>query len=113
MRPDERQTLEAVVDAVLAKGYRLRVWDGGDEPAVNVTGDRKTAIEGCDGVGEATLVIVRPGDRSIFGEIFLVFGNEPGVLISDHTDVPELTALLAPIAELCDRVAATTHDWRT
>lgn len=83
MRTDEKRILSRVIDDALAAGYRLRVWDGGDEPAVEITSDRNVAIAGCDGVDEAILAVVKP-DNSLAGEIVLVFGNEPGVLIADY-----------------------------
>ena len=82
--PDHNKVeLEAFVDVVLGAGYQLSVYDGMDVWS-DATDDRTEAI---DMLGEMDSDQVNVFDNGNFvGWFWLVYGNEPGVLIADHTD---------------------------
>lgn len=93
MRADEFQVLAAIVDSALDAGHRVTVHDG-DDYAILVSTDRAAILAAC-GSTEADRLIIRDGLGYRIGSVTLIYGNEPGVLISDHTDNEAMATLLA------------------
>lgn len=93
IRPDEFQALACIVSAALDAGHRVSVFDG-EEWVVKFSTNRAKILKACGSTEEDTLRI-RDALGNRVGSVTLVYGNEPGVLISDHTDNEAMDALLA------------------
>jgi len=99
----EIATARRLIEAALAAGYLVTVWDGGDEPALRRSGDFTAIYDAVGNTDEDVLSFWRPVEavaNSVavterVGTILLVWGNDPdGVeLISDHTANDAMEAL--------------------
>lgn len=104
----EVEVVEALVDEALKAGFLVSVWNGGDEAEIDRSNDRAAILEACGASDSDRLVFFkivpgyRPGHRitSRVGAAILVYGNEPGVTVSDYTVSDEFEAFLAPINAL-------------
>ena len=99
----ERQIVRRLVSDILAKGYRLSVYDGG-EFTVKFSTDA-TAILDALASTDSDNLIIRRADKSRVGFVMLIWGNDTD-LISDHTDSAEVSGLIAGASALADRLAA-------
>lgn len=102
----DRQIIEAVIDDTLAAGLCISVHDG-EEIALSRSVDRAQIIGALCTTDDDTLIIRRiedgaPKKEARVGSVYLVYGNEPGVVICDHTDTPQVHALLARATKLGD-----------
>lgn len=74
--------LEAFVDVVLGAGYQLSVHDG-DETWSDAIDERSEALDLLGEMESDQVHVFNNGDY--VGWFWLVYGNEPGALIADHT----------------------------
>lgn len=86
MSPVERDIVERLVKRLLDAGHELGVNDG-EETTVKRSHDPQVIINALATTDYDRLIVYD------FGSILLVWGNEED-LISDHTDDPELNALI-------------------
>lgn len=94
----ERKIVTRLVDVVLATGYTISVHDGEAFP-VKRSSDRATILAGIGSTDVDTLVLRGAGTGDLIGNVLLVYGNEPGVVISDHSDNLTINTVLAPVFE--------------
>lgn len=97
--------ISAFVDDALKLGHLLSVNDG-EEFTVKRSTDR-AAILGALGTTDADTVVIRRADGERIGSVMLVYGNEPGVVICDHTDSPEMESILANASKIGERLYET------
>lgn len=109
---DERQIIDAILDAALSRGLLVSVYDGEDW-ALNAS-DSRPAIAANVGATDATSLRFRDparfdqhGKPASVGSVFLVHGNGSDV-ISDYSDNAEMAGLLAPALALADRLAVAS-----
>lgn len=103
MREDEKQIIEKIVDDALAKGYEIAIISDGDL-MVERTFEKDKVMAGLGECDEEYLHFWESGkaDAPFIGWIFLVYGNEPGVVISDYVDNQKMNDLI----EESEKVAA-------
>jgi len=89
----DRDIICAVIDDALAAGHVISVNDG-EEWTVRKSADRAEVIAALVTTDADTLSI-RDAEGVRVASVYLVYGNEPGVVICDHTDTPAANALLA------------------
>lgn len=82
--------LEAFVDVVLGAGYSLSVSDGDDGWTAPST-EREKLVDWLGEMDSDEVKVYKGFDY--VGWFWLVYGNEPGVLIADHTDTTECNEL--------------------
>lgn len=104
MRNDEFVVLAAIVDAALDAGHRVSVYDG-EGWAIFHSTDRAAILDAC-GTTDADTLRIRGALGVIIGSATLVYGNEPGVLIADHTDSEAMAQLLARACAMQDAISA-------
>lgn len=92
MEKSERLIIERLIREALAAGYTLSVFDG-EETTVEESTDSQVVFDALATTDYDVLTLHRPDGTS--GTISLVYGNEPGVVISDYN--VSLEAFLAPI----------------
>lgn len=92
MEKSERLIIERVIKDAIAAGYTLSVFDG-EETTVRKSVDFQTVIDAMASTDEDVLTLHGPLGMS--GSISLVYGNEPGVVISNYHE--SLEPFLAPI----------------
>ena len=109
---DERQIIDAILEAALSRGLLVSVYDG-EEWALTGS-DSRPAIAANVGVTDCTTLRFRdPSDRDslqrarVVGSVFLVHGNGSDV-IADYSDNAETAGLLAPALALADRLAVVS-----
>ena len=80
----ERAQAETLVEILLDRGYSVSVFDGEEWPLKRST--NRAAILAAMGSteGDTLRIYDENGDR--IGTFWLVYGNGPGELVSDHTD---------------------------
>jgi hypothetical protein len=108
LQPWEIETLEAVVDAALAKGWLISVYNGGDTSEIFRSNDRAAILDACGASDDDMLQLfeIVPAERSehsraaLVGKVWLVYGNEPGVTVADHTLNHQVSELIAPVNNL-------------
>jgi hypothetical protein len=96
LAPIERRIITAMIDAALAKQWRISVYDG-EEYTVTASTDRKAIRDAIGTTDEGSLKFSSPqgeGRYKIEGIIFLVHGNHEDV-ICDCTDNDAMIALCA------------------
>jgi hypothetical protein len=102
MRDHERQVIEALIKSALAAGYALSVNDGEDETVTQSTDESEVMGALCT-TDEDYLIIYRDGAR--IGHVYLVYGNEPGVVMSDNTDSAEMDSIMATANDIGERLS--------
>jgi len=90
----DRDTIEAAIDTALGLGHLISVWDGG-ETTVKKSADRAAILGALCTSDEDRLYFREAGADKAYGWAWLVYGNEPGVIIADHTDNEMTAATLA------------------
>ena len=110
LSPDERQIVGAILDAALARGFVVSVYDG-EEWALTGS-DSRPAIAREVGATDCTTLRFRDparldgrGKAASVGSVFLVHGNGCDV-IGDYSDNPATVGLLAPALAVADRLSA-------
>lgn len=104
----ERAIVERIVDDALARGYRVSVFNGGEEAELTRSGDRPAILGAMFATCEESLRFYGQATETTqvgLGFVLLVYGNEGWDVISDHTDTPTMRRLLAGANALADRFA--------
>lgn len=94
----EARHAAALVDALLAKGAKISIYDS-EEWSLAGSTDRAAILETL-GATEMEAVVARDSDGNTLGRFDLIYGNAPDELVSDHTDNAFCEAIwneLAPI----------------
>lgn len=100
MKPSERATVEALVNALIDGGYCLNIDDGGDDLAMPANSDdRNEVLEHLGTTSEQWLTVHDGLSRQCVGYVYLVFGNEDWVLIADYT--ANIESLVEPVCKWC------------
>ena len=106
---DERQIIDAILDAALGRGLLVSVHDG-EEWALTGS-DSRPAIAADVGATDCTTLrfhdparFDQHGKPASVGSVFLVHGNGSDV-IADYSDNAETSGLLAPALDLAERLA--------
>ncbi len=85
---DDRKCAHALIDAILAGGNSVSVWEGEDY-AIKMGTENTEILTEMASTGIDEIVAVSP-DRKKLGAFVLIYDNgsegEPMILISDHTD---------------------------
>jgi hypothetical protein len=102
MQSHEREVIQAFVADALARGCKLCVFDG-EETTVNNSTDAAEILGALATTDEDTVSIYADPGRCV-GVVQLVYGNEPGVVISDHTATPEMDSILARANKIGERL---------
>jgi hypothetical protein len=99
MRDDEAKIVRQCIADLLAAGFALSVWDGG-ATTVRLSVDAAVifAALGTTDDDELTAYSLVNDERQ--GWVQFVYGNEPGVVISDYTT--NLETILAPTMALAE-----------
>ena len=95
----DQDTITAAIDAVLTRGDAVSVYDGG-EITVRASTDRATIIAALCTSDEDRLYFHRDGSAKHSGWAWLVYGNEPGVVIADATANEYTDSILARSNEI-------------
>lgn len=98
MRHDEATIAQRCIKDLLAAGYSLAVNDGEETSPTSTNAKRVFSLLGT--VDMEHLVVYN--DNKKIGWVFFVYGNEPGVLISDYT--VNLEPALAGVNRLADEL---------
>ena len=93
MQKQDTQIVSTMIDRALAKNYTVSVHDG-EAFALGVSSDKKDILAALESTDTDTLIFRQP-DRTLVGKVFLVHGNEDGVIVCDYTDVPAIQELVA------------------
>ncbi len=95
----DRLIISSLVSKLVRDGYLVSV-DDGWELIVKSSNDPEKILAALCSTDEDTLVVhYKDGDAPRRAYITLVYGNEPGVVIADHTDVKFLTDIIDPIID--------------
>lgn len=78
----DHKIIETAIDSLLAAGYAVRVNDG-EEVCLGSSGDKAEIFAALFSTGEDYLIPLKANHAC--GWIRLIYGNEPGVVISDYT----------------------------
>lgn len=97
----ERRIAEATVDAMLAAGWSLSVFDG-EEYTVRHSRDRAQVLGALATTSDDRLFASQP-DGARVGFVWLVWGNGCD-LLSDWSDVQPIAAMLEPVLALCEQL---------
>lgn len=93
----EQKIVARLVDVILATGYVISVYDGEAYPLTR--SKSRTDILNNLGATEEEAILIRDHTGARVGVVQLVYGNEPGVVISDHSGGIVMNVLLAPVFE--------------
>jgi hypothetical protein len=97
MQTHDKTLASKLLTALLKAGFAITVENGGDEPEIAQSTDRKAIWDVMGEADEDTLNLHKDGKSA--GWVYLVYGNGPKELISDYTSsldaVPEFKALWA------------------
>lgn len=102
MKDYETTLARALIDAILAKGCAISVYDG-EEWVLPAFGDHGTdPVAIYEALGSTDMDVVLAVDATIqpdckAGRFMLVYGNGPGELIADHTDNEFCNAIWAEL----------------
>jgi hypothetical protein len=94
----DRQIIETAIDSMIAAGYTIRVNDG--EEIVGEFNDKASILAAMFSTGEDYLIPCRANHSC--GWVRLIYGNEPGVVISDYTT--NLEEVLTAANKLADTI---------
>lgn len=92
----DRTICEQIVASALASGYKISVHDEEAE-VLNKSIDQSEIVESMFGTDMETLVFFNDQNR-IVGSMVLVYGNDPGDVISDYSATASMEALYANVA---------------
>lgn len=103
MTPSEKHIIETIIKDALARGYVLSVYDG-EETTVTRSSNAELVFNNLATTDEDWLSVYKAdGAKWVsIGTIFFVYGNEPGVVVADHTDNEMMNKLLTNANKLAD-----------
>lgn len=93
----EKIIVGKLVEAFLAAGYQLSIWDGEEMTVVEET-DPAILYPALASTDEDQLYIHRKGADRPFGSVLLIWGNDHHI-ISNYTATPEIAAIVDPICD--------------
>jgi hypothetical protein len=102
MSSDEARIARRCIADLLAAGYEISVYDGEEIVLRRSTGP-KAIFATLGTTDEDHLIAYRPGEKPRAGSVWLVYGNEPGVLLADYSCA--LEGELAGAIALSDRLS--------
>ena len=79
----EKEIATAIVDSLLAAGFRIEV-DNGDEETLPIA-DRATILKSMFLTDEERLFVFKKNEPDWFGWVYLVYGNDGWDVLSDYT----------------------------
>lgn len=85
MNAGEKKVALALVDAALAQGMQIEIWNGGDDAEVERTTDRVAIVAGLGECEEERIVLWRGDEARTFGSALLIWGNSPAELVADFS----------------------------
>lgn len=100
----EMRVVRAAVEALLADGWQVSVWDG-EETTVTRSTDADVICAALRTTDEDTLRCHKPasdGKEARNAAVWLVYGNDPWEVICDHS--ADLTPVLAPAEAIADEI---------
>ena len=92
MQAQDTQIVSTIIDRALARNYTISVFDG-EACALGLASDKSDILGALETTDEDTLVI-RNTERHRIGSIYLVHGNEDGVIVSDYSDNAQIRELV-------------------
>ncbi|QFZ84577.1 hypothetical protein GFK26_18285 [Variovorax paradoxus] len=98
----EREIFRRTCAALLAAGYELRVYEGGDWACERTT-DPVLLENSMMSTDEDWLKVYKPGQHISIGWVYFVYGNTGWDVINDQTT--NLEEALKPVAEYIDQIA--------
>lgn len=107
---DERLIIQQIIRSALDRGLLVSVFDGEEWPLILSSNEAAIAAE-IGATDETALRFRDPkrlnenGKPDTVGTVYLVHGNGGCDVISDHTDSPEMAALLSVASALAERLA--------
>lgn len=99
MHAIDRKIIEAVIDSALAAGYTLRVNDG-EAIALGNSDSKPAILAAMFSTDEDYLIFLRANHSC--GWARFIYGNEPGVVLADHTDSATVNEILKAANALAD-----------
>lgn len=110
MKPHEAIIAKKLIALALERGHALSVNDG-EEWTIKRSTDAAEVFAALGSTDEDLLLIQAPGLIPLtVSRVLLVYGNEPGVLISDYSCPPateeERGAIMKPMNALADEIDA-------
>lgn len=99
----ERRIIKKLVQDAIAAGYCVSHHNG-EEYTVRCSRDPAAIMAVIAQTDEETLTIRKENMQRV-GWVHLVYGNDGHDVIADHTDNPEMTALLSGATSLADQIA--------
>jgi len=90
----DRDCITAIVEDALARGFTVSVYDG-EGFALKRSADKAAILAALCSTDEDKLVFRQPGEPNAFGWAYLVYGNEPGVVVSDYTTDERTESIVA------------------
>lgn len=97
----DRDTIESAIDTALALGHLISVQDG-ECFTLGKSRDRAAILAALCTTDEDRLYFRAAEGEKFYGWAWLVYGNEPGVVIADHTDNEMTAATLAGANKLME-----------
>jgi hypothetical protein len=97
----DRDTIKAIVTDALKAGYTISVYDG-EEYCLKRSTVLVDILGALCSTDDDRLYFRAPGEEKAFGWAWLVYGNEPGVVVSDYTVDDRTAAILARANALAD-----------
>ena len=98
----DARTIDKLLTDALAQGFTVSVHDGEAWPLKKST-DKAAIIAALESTDMDTLRF-RDATGAKIGDVDLVHGNEPGVIMADHSDNDAMNALLAPAYALAEKL---------
>ena len=96
----ERAIVGKIIGMALAADYSVSIWNGGDEPEIEMATDYQRIIDALFLTDEETITLHTPGGKRA-GMIFFVYGNDGYDVIADYST--NLEEFLQPALELADQ----------
>lgn len=97
----EREILRRTIAALLAAGYQLRLYDGGDW-ATPITTDAGLLLKESASTDEDTLVAYSDGRKRV-GTVHFIYGNTGWDVIADHS--VSLEEALKPVNDYAGKMS--------
>ncbi len=98
VHPIDRAIIADIVDGLLARGLSISVEDE-EGCALRLSRERDAIILALAAADMDWLVVYRPirpgfGPYTRQGMVMLVYGNEPGVVVSDYSENPDIAEVV-------------------
>jgi len=104
----EREMVEAVIDDLLATGFKIAIDNGGDDYEVDFTSNRKKLVEGIMATDEERLYVSRNGKNAV-GWVYFIYGEDGWDVMNDYT--VNLEPYFKKMKEVFKKYAPDGYDW--